>query len=117
VTLSAGGTVVNAGSISGGAGGAYGTGGFLGAAGGTGSGGASGCIPNTTLIGVGGTGIAGANLTVINSGTISGGDGYFGQANAITSPAAATCSNCRPARPSPAMSSIRPATARSGLAA
>ena len=55
-----------------------------GTAGGTGSGGAPGSIPNTPLQGVSGAGITGANLTVINSGTIAGGNSGLGQANAIT---------------------------------
>jgi hypothetical protein len=76
--------VVNAGGISGGAGGGGQIGGFPETAGGTGSGGAPGFIPNTPLTGVGGAGIVGANLTVINSGTITGGNSFFGQANAIT---------------------------------
>jgi hypothetical protein len=84
LTLSAGGTVVNAGSISGGGGGGN-SGSASGiAAGGTGSGGASGFKPNVSFEGVGGVGIVGAGLTVINSGTISGGASLFGQANAIT---------------------------------
>ena len=87
LTLSAGGTVNNAGTIAGGAGGeTRGTGGRT--AGGTGAGGASGLIPNTLLEGLGGAGIIGANLTVINSGTISGGIGGDGttsfRANAIS---------------------------------
>jgi hypothetical protein len=89
LTLSAGGTVTNAGSISGGNGGGSSTAGSSGpsgpsAAGGTGSGGAPGFMPSTALAGVGGAGIVGAGLSVVDSGSITGGTSTLGQANAIT---------------------------------
>jgi hypothetical protein len=85
LTLSAGGTVVNGGSFSGGNGGGFTLPPGAITAGGTGSGGALGYDPTTTQRGVGGAGIIGANLTVTDSGIISGGvANNFGQANAIT---------------------------------
>lgn len=78
-----GGSVANAGTITGGDGAAGSTASFPGAAGGTGSGGASGFVPYTPLRSHGGVGVMGANLTIDNSGTIAGGTSYFGQASAI----------------------------------
>ena len=79
-----GGTVLNMGIIRGGAGNA-GSGGPQNApAGGTGSGGAHGFVPFTASQGAGGAGIVGAGLSVMNAGTIAGGVGAEGQANAIT---------------------------------
>jgi uncharacterized protein with beta-barrel porin domain len=84
LVLSGGGSLVNAGSISGGNGGGFSGGPFPAGAGGTGSGGAPGFNPNTALPGVGGAGIIGANLTIINSGAITGYPSGFFQAGAIT---------------------------------
>jgi uncharacterized protein with beta-barrel porin domain len=83
LALSAGGTVVNAGRIIGGNGGGEETTGLAGSAGGTGSGGAPGFIANVPLNGVGGVGIVGAGLSIVNSGSIAGGTGLGGQADAI----------------------------------
>jgi fibronectin-binding autotransporter adhesin len=82
--LQGGGTVTNAGTIQGGGSDGYRTGGVPGLAGGTGSGGAPGFVPNAAAQGDGGTGIIGVGLEIINSGTIAGGTGHAGQANAIT---------------------------------
>jgi autotransporter-associated beta strand protein len=83
--LSSGGTVTNSGSIVGGAGTSSGGASPGAAVGGDGAGGAPGGDRNLAGGGVGGAGIVGADLTVINSGTITGGNGANGsQANAIT---------------------------------
>jgi len=85
LSLLSGGTVINAGRIAGGAGGGYTRGVTSGNSGGSGAGGASGFNQSQlTASGDGGTGIIGAGLTVINSGSIAGGNGFSGQANAIT---------------------------------
>ncbi|MBV9457255.1 MAG: autotransporter domain-containing protein [Bradyrhizobium sp.] len=85
LNLSAGGTLINAGTISGGSGGGSVSGGPIGVDGGSGSGGARGFTSGTTRSGDAGVGITGAGLTVINSGTIAGSNvGASGQANAIT---------------------------------
>jgi uncharacterized protein with beta-barrel porin domain len=81
--LSAGGTVTNAGMVVGGNGGNLTTGGTGDTAGGTGAGGTSGFLPGRPLTAAGGFGITGAGLTVINSGSISGGTSGFGEASAI----------------------------------
>jgi len=84
LTLSAGSTVANAGSISGGNGGGGTTLGLNEAAGGNGSGGAPGFIPNAALQGVGGVGIVGTGLSIVNSGSIAGGTApALGPADAI----------------------------------
>ncbi|WP_148043732.1 beta strand repeat-containing protein [Paracoccus methylarcula] len=84
--LSGGGNVINAGTIQGGDGGKHSRGGgFSGPTGGTGSGGAAGFVSDVPIRSEGGVGIIGADMTIINSGLIAGGTGYFyEQANAIT---------------------------------
>ncbi|OQM76135.1 autotransporter domain-containing protein [Manganibacter manganicus] len=84
LSLLFGGTVTNAGTITGGTGIDAGSAFTGGGGGGDGAGGASGRDPIRSLRGDGGAGIVGANLAVINSGTITGGNGANGQANAIT---------------------------------
>lgn len=80
IEMRAGGTVVNAGVIRGGTSQGfaleYRSGGLF-QTGGIGSGGAAGLILDTRLDGVGGAGILGADLTVINSGSITGGIGLY----------------------------------------
>jgi outer membrane autotransporter protein len=84
VSIAGGGSVLNTGTIRGGAGGAGGTSGYSGLTGGKGSGGAPGFQSNLATVGAGGAGIVGAGLAVMNAGTIAGGTGFTGQANAIT---------------------------------
>lgn len=79
-----GGTVLNMGTIRGGAGNPGAGGPQNAPAGGTGSGGAPGFVPFTASRGSGGVGIVGTSLSVMNAGTIAGGVGVDGQANAIT---------------------------------
>ncbi|CEJ14881.1 Extracellular serine protease precursor [bacterium YEK0313] len=79
-----GGTVLNIGTIRGGAGDSSAAGPQNAPAGGTGSGGARGFVPFTASAGSGGAGIVGAGLSVMNAGTIAGGVGMEGRANAIT---------------------------------
>ncbi|NKB79644.1 hypothetical protein HED49_16875 [Ochrobactrum daejeonense] len=84
ISIASGGSVLNDGTIRGGTGGAGGSSGYSGLTGGTGSGGAPGFQSNVPILGDGGVGIVGANLVVMNAGTIAGGTGFNGQANAIT---------------------------------
>lgn len=82
--LRLGGSLLNAGTIRGGAGDGNTAGPHNSTVGGIGSGGARGALPLTPMAGVGGVGIIGADLTVMNAGTIAGGAGFGGQANAVT---------------------------------